>query len=103
MAWLDSIDNRDTRRLTRDLRRGALETRDMAQDQFDHLSQHVGDLARRTAHDVADYGRQEGTILARAAAAQATRLGRAARADPIPVLVGAIGLALFASLVLRRR
>jgi hypothetical protein len=70
----------------------------------------VGTRARRYAHaageaagELVDYGRREGAVLAGAAAAQATRVGRAVRADPVPIIVGAIGLALFANLLFGRR
>jgi hypothetical protein len=70
----------------------------------------VGTRARRYAHvageaagELVDYGRREGAALAGAAAAQATRVGRAVRADPVPIIVGAIGLALFANLLFGRR
>jgi hypothetical protein len=45
----------------------------------------------------------EGAMLAREAARRATRLGRAVRNDPVPYIVGAIGLALIASFAFRRR
>ncbi|HZY51444.1 MAG TPA: hypothetical protein VFE64_16870 [Devosia sp.] len=59
--------------------------------------------AGKVATQVADYGRQEGAILAQAAAQQAMRAGRAVKSDPVPVIVGAIGLALLANLLLGRR
>ena len=59
--------------------------------------------AGEAAGELVDYGRRESTVLADAAAAQATRVGRAVRADPMPVIVGAIGLALVANLLFGRR
>lgn len=64
-----------------------------------YYARRAGKLATR----MADYGRHEGTVLAQAAAVQAARAGRAAKADPVPVIVGAVGIALLASLLLGRR
>ena len=78
----------------------------LAQDRADELS----GRARRYAHvagdgagQLATYGRREGEILADAAAARALRVSRAVKADPVPVIVGAIGVALVANLLFGRR
>jgi hypothetical protein len=70
----------------------------------------ISSRARRYAHaaggvagDLVNHGRREGAMIADAAATQATRAARAVRADPVPVIVGAIGLALFANLLFGRR
>jgi hypothetical protein len=79
---------------------------DLAQDRAQDLS----DRARRYAHVAGDvagqlvtYGRREGELLADAATAQALRVSRAVKADPVPVIVGAIGIALIANLLFGRR
>ena len=132
MAWLDRINERETRRLAKDLQHTALQTRDMAQEHLGQFAHQASAVARRTAHDVADYGkhhgaelardtlehyahragdlshqvvdygRHEAAILAREASRQAARVARAAKADPVPMIVGAIGIAILASLLLNR-
>lgn len=79
---------------------------DAAQDRAHELS----DQARRYAHvaggvagQLADYGRRETEVLAGVATTQARRVGRAVKADPIPAIVGAIGIALVANLLFGRR
>ena len=79
---------------------------DLAQDR----AQDFSDRARRYAHvagdvagQLAGYGRRETELLAEAAATQALRVGRAVKADPVPVIVGAIGVALIANLLFGRR
>jgi hypothetical protein len=121
MPSLDRLDDRRTRRLARDLQHHALATRDLAQDQLQQLGREAGKIAGHSAHDLADYGRQagalagyaaheladygrhEGAILARAAAVQAGRATRAVKADPVPALVGAVGVVLLANLIFGRR
>ena len=133
MAWLDRINERETRRLAKGLQHTALQTRDMAQDQFNQFAhqargaashaahqladygrhegadfardalQHYAHRAGELSHHLADYGRQEGALLAHEAARQARRAGRAVKADPVPVIVGALGIALLANLLLSRR
>jgi ElaB/YqjD/DUF883 family membrane-anchored ribosome-binding protein len=81
-------------------------------DDFIHSdgAQHAREAARyyarragELATQLADYGRQEGAVIAQSAAAQAARAGRAVKADPVPVIVGAIGVALLVNLLLGRR
>ena len=103
MPWLDRLDDRRTRRFTRDLQHQALATRDLAQDQLQHFGRQAGEIAGHAAHQLADYGRHEGTVLAQAAAAQAARAGRAVRADPMPTIIGAVGVILLANLIFGRR
>ncbi len=159
MTWLERLNDRDTRRLGRSLQRNAAEIRGAAQDHLTQFAHRANDVASRTAHQVAsygrhegadavrsyasragdiagqvahygqhegadlvrqraehyadrageiahqvaDYGRQEGAVLAQAAAVQALRAGRAVKADPVPLVVGVIGLALLANLLLGRR
>jgi hypothetical protein len=133
MSWLERLNDRQTRRLARDLRSHAIQTRDLAQDQLQEFSEQARDIARSAAHQVVDYGRgqggdlirrrageyahragevarqiaeygrSEGAVLAQAAAVQAARAGRAVKADPMPVIVGTIGAVLLASLLFGRR
>lgn len=75
-------------------------------DGAEHAREAARYYARRAgevATQLADYGRHEGTVMAQAAAVQAARAGRAVRADPVPIVVGAIGVALLANLLLSRR
>ena len=133
MAWLERLDDRNARRLGRQVQRNVVEAGHLAQDHLSEFAGQAGALAGRTvrqvsdygrhegadllrdraqrfardagevAGELADYGRREGALLAEAAAVQATRVTRAVKADPVPVIVGAVGIALFASLVFGRR
>jgi hypothetical protein len=83
-------------------REGAPALRETAEE----YAARAGEIAQR----VADFGRREGSILAgegavlaREAAHQALRAGRAAKADPVPVIVGVVGAALLANLMFGRR
>jgi hypothetical protein len=129
MAWLDRINERDARRLGRSLRNNAFDSGRMAPEHLTRLvhdagsiageaakqlvkfGQHEGaELAKETvqranemAHRVADYSRNEGAAIARDAALRALRTGRALKADPVPIIVGAVGIALLANLLFGRR
>src|SRR3569623_2577289 len=133
MPWLDRLNDRQTRRLARDLRSHAIQTRDLAQDHLQEFSGQARDISRSAAHQVMDYGREqgadlvrrraeqyahragevagqiaeygrnEGAVLAHAAALQAVRAGRAVKADPMPVIVGTVGAVLLANLLFGRR
>ena len=103
MSWLERIDEREARRIGRAIRTSALETRDLAQDHLADFAKQARHLAEPALHQAADYARHEGAIVAKAAAQQAIRAGRAVKADPVPAIVGAVGLALLASLILGRR
>jgi len=75
-------------------------------DGAEHAREAARYYARRAgqvATQLADYGRHEGAAIAQSAAVQAARAGRAVKADPVPVIVGAIGVALLANLLLGRR
>ena len=63
------------------------------------MRQRAGDVAGY----LAEHGRHEGAAIASEAAQQAARLGRTMRRDPVPFLVGAVGLALIANLAFNRR
>jgi len=133
MAWLDRLNDAQTRRLARNLRTNAREAGSLAGrtarqladygryegagvvreagQRANSLVEQVAnygrgdglDLVRDTAQRAIDYGRHEGAIIARGAAQQALRAGRAAKGDPLPFLIGAFGIAMFANLVLARR
>lgn len=151
MAWLDRLNDRNARRLSRDLRHNAYEAGQLAQSHLQDFARDAGAIANRTMQQVTDYGRHEGAdlvrerarhyadvaqdraqdlsgharryahlagdvagqlagygrreseLLADAVAAQANRVGRAVKADPLPVIVGAIGVALVANLLFGRR
>ena len=78
---------------------GRTDGADLARNTVGRYAHRAGELAS----EAADYGRQEGAILAQAAAMQALRAGRAVKADPVPVIVGAVGVALIANLLFGRR
>ena len=103
MSWLDRIDEREARRFGRALQTSAVQTRDVAEDHLTQLARQTRALAAPVLHQAGDYARHEGAELARIAGKQAMRAGRAVKADPVPAVVGAIGLALLASLVIGRR
>jgi ElaB/YqjD/DUF883 family membrane-anchored ribosome-binding protein len=103
MSWLERIDEREARRVAKAIAAGALETRDLAQDHLTQFADQARAIAEPRLHDAADYIRHEGTAVARAAAHQAARASRAVKADPVPVIVGVVGVALLASLLFGRR
>ena len=103
MSWLDRIDEREARRVAKALTAGAIETRDLAQDHLTQFAHQARAIAEPRLHEAADYLRQEGTAVAKVAAHRAARASRAVRSDPLPTIVGVVGLALLASLVLSRR
>lgn len=103
MSWLDRIDETETRRLVRALGRTAARGGEAAQDQVQDFARQAKAMAEPALHQAVDFVREEGGAMAQAAAKQAKKLGRAARADPVPVVVGLLGVALLASLVLGRR
>jgi hypothetical protein len=89
---------------------GRHEGAELARDTASHYAKRAGELAGRYANRAGglanraiDYGRAEGAVVAREATLQALRAGRAIKADPMPVIVGAVGLALLANLILGRR
>jgi hypothetical protein len=103
MSWLERIDEREARRVAKALTAGAVETRDLAQDHLTQFARQARAIAEPRLHEAADYLRHEGTAVAKVAAHQAARASRAVKADPLPTIVGVVGLALLASLVLSRR
>lgn len=75
----------------------------LAHDYAGEFAHRAGDIAGRAARQLADYGRHEGAIIAHEASVRAKQAGRAVRADPLPAVVGIIGVALLASLLFGRR
>lgn len=103
MAWHEHIDEREARRVGKALTATAVQTRDLAQDHLAQFAHQARAVAEPRLHEAADYLRHEGTAVAKAAAHQAARASRAVKADPLPAIVGVVGLALLASLILGRR
>lgn len=103
MSWLDRIDERQARRLARSVQSSAIHTRDMAEDHLSQLARQTRAIAEPVLHQAADYARHEGAAIAKVASKQALRAGRAVKADPVPAIIGVIGVALFASLLMSRR
>lgn len=103
MSWLERIDNHEARRIGRAVTASALQTRDLAEDQVARFARQARDIAEPVLHQAADYARHEGAVVAQAAARQAIRAGRAVKSDPVPAIVGAVGLVLLASLFVGRR
>lgn len=103
MSWLERMDERDARRLARSLTATAAETRDLAQDHLTQFAHQARAIAEPRLHEAADYLKHEGAVVAKAAARQAGRATRAVKSDPVPAIIGVVGLALLASLVLSRR
>ena len=100
MAWQDLIDRRDTRRLARNLRHSAAETRglaqqhirqfareagpyagrtrDLAQRHFGQFADSAGRIASRAAHELADYGLERSAELSHYGQQEAADLAREA-------------------------
>jgi hypothetical protein len=91
------------RRLADTVAANARTARRLAREHFDALAHDAGDLASDTTRQLARYGRQEGAILAAAAARQVGRAKTAVKADPMPYVVGAVGLVLLTSLLRGRK
>jgi ElaB/YqjD/DUF883 family membrane-anchored ribosome-binding protein len=103
MSWLERIDEREARRIGKAIAAGAMETRDLAGDHLTQFAQQARAVAEPRIHEAADFIRHEGTAVAKLAAHQAARASRAVKADPLPTIVGIVGVALLASLFLGRR
>lgn len=103
MTFLDAFDRRD-------LKHRALALRDQADDLRNHggdiVSRAIADLQKAAVpalHRAADVAGHEGKALAAYAGRRAQRAGRMVRADPMPALVGVVGLALVATVLLSHR
>lgn len=103
MTWLEPIDKRDARRLALTVREHASEAREDLAEHVASLSRHMRDVVEPRLKEARDLVKHEAPIVAEAALRQATRVARRAKADPIPFVVGAVGVALLASLLLGRR
>lgn len=103
MPWLERLNDYKGRHLARQLSRSAMETRQLARDHLQQFAHDAGEVAGRATHELADYARAEGAVLASAATREAVRAGRAIKADPVPVIVGIVGAVLLANLLLGRR
>jgi len=103
MTWLEPIDQREARRFALAVRDRVNSRREDVSDQLASLARHTRDAVEPRLRHARDVVRHEAPIVADAALKQATRMARAARRDPVPVVVGAVGLVLLASLVLGRR
>lgn len=110
MAWLERINEREARRLGRTLRNSAVAAGEHAQHDVQHAAMRTGEVAGRAADaagsaalQVMDYARHELPVVAHAAQLQARRAGRAFQADPVPMIAGAVAIALLGSLLFGRR
>lgn len=103
MSWLEHIDDREARRIGKAIAAGAMETRGLAEDHLTKFAHQARAIAEPRLHDAAEFVRHEGTAVAKLAAHQAGRASRAVRADPVPAIIGLVGVALLASLLLGRR
>ena len=84
MAWLESIDERDARRVAQSAGRRARRKRaTYAQDHLSQFAKQARAVAEPRLHEAADYLRHEGGRRAKAAAHQAGRAS-ARRSEPIP-------------------
>ena len=103
MTWLEPIDKREAHRLALAVREHASEAREDLAEHVASLSRHMRDVVEPRLREARDLVRQEAPIVAEAAIRQATKVARRAKADPVPYVVGAVGVALLASLFLGRR
>lgn len=88
---------------SRDFSRTVMSNAAEAGERASDMLREARQRAEPALHQALDYARQEGDVLAEAVGTQLRRAGRAVRADPVPALVGAVGVALLASLLLSRR
>ena len=103
MSWLERIDEREARRIAKAIAAGAMETRDLAEDHLSQFAKRARAIAEPRLHDAAGFVRNEGVAVAKLAARRAGKATRAVRADPLPTIVGVVGVALLASLLFGRR
>ena len=103
MTWLEPIDQREARRLVHALRDRADSTREDVSEQVASLARHARDVVEPQLKHAREVVRHEAPIIADAALRHASRMARRAKIDPVPILVGAVGIALLANLILGRR
>ncbi len=103
MSWLEPFDDRAARRFVGDVRHRAEATRDDLAEHATDFARHAREAVEPHLRKAGDIVRREAPVVADAALRQATRMAKAARRDPVPVMVGAIGIALIASLIFGRR
>jgi hypothetical protein len=103
MTWLEPIDQREARRFALAVRDQASGAREDLSEHVASLSRHLRDLVEPRLKEAREVVRHEAPIIADAALRQAARMARRAKRDPVPVVVGAVGVALLASLVFSRR
>lgn len=103
MSWLETLNPRDARHLARLLRGDAAHLQRDAMAGFDTIAERVRDVAEPTLKYAGRAIRREAPVVASAAVHQAAKLARSAKADPVPVVVGAVGLLLLANLFLGRK
>ena len=103
MAWLEPIDEREVRRFTEAMRERAVDKRDDVAEQLAALAHHTREVIEPRLREVGELMRREAPVVAEAAKRQAAHMARAAKADPVPLVVGVIGLALVANLIFGRR
>lgn len=103
MNWPEPINDRAARRFVADMRHHSDAARGEIAGQASDLARHAREAVEPGLRRVGAFARREGPAVAHAALATAGRMASAARRDPVPVMVGAIGLVLVASLVFGRR
>jgi len=89
--------------MSRDFSRTVIENAADARERAGDMLREARQRAEPALNQVMDYAWHEGDALAEAVGTQLARAGRAVRADPVPAIVGAVGVALLASLLLSRR
>ncbi|MEO6394663.1 MAG: hypothetical protein ABIO40_01975 [Devosia sp.] len=116
MAWLERVAERQGATLAH--RASEISSHQIAalQDQISDIARHLrasrhdlqssgsefahaaGRFAGEAAQQFAGLARHEGSVAARIAAKQAVKAGRAIKADPMPAIVGLVGVALLVRL-----
>lgn len=103
MTWLEPIDRNDAKRFVAGMRHQADDAREELAEQVASLSRQLREVVEPRLKEARELVRHEAPIIADAAIKQASRMARRAKNDPVPVVVGAIGVVLLASLILGRR
>lgn len=103
MSLMDAFDSRELRHRARALRHQAEDAGGDILDRAGHVVSSLRKVAEPALHRAADVALHEGGELARHASRSAMRAGRAVRSDPMPTLVGVIGIALIATMIFSRR